>query len=109
MVAYMCQLVYLKYFTHSFVSTLPLSSTTEGLVRGDANVMENTYFGIFLIVVLLGSDPPANQVVTHCIGKSKVVIPLRCHISVLDQCEVQMPVEVCLQVCNILNTGQASR
>ncbi len=67
-----------------------------------------TYFGIFLIVVLLGSDPPANQVVPHSVGKSKVVIPSGCHISVLDQRKVEMSVEILLQFCDVFNAGKAS-
>lgn len=66
------------------------------------------YLGIFLIVVLLGSDPPADQVVTHCVGKGKVVIPSGGHISVLDQGKVEMPVEVLLQLCDVLHAGQAA-
>lgn len=69
--------------------------------------MCQTYFGIFLIVVLLGSDPPANQVVPHSVGKSKVIIPSGCHISVLDQGEVEMPVEVLLEFRDIFNTCKA--
>lgn len=61
-------------------------------------VMNRTHLGIFLIIVLLGSDPPANQVVTHRVGEGKVVIPSGGHISVLDQCKVEMSVEVLLQV-----------
>lgn len=67
-----------------------------------------TYFGVFLIVVLLGSDPPAHQVVPHSVGKSKVVIPLVCYISILDQGKVEMSVEVLLQICNVFNAGEAS-
>lgn len=71
------------------------------------SVMTWTYFGIFLIVVLLGSDPPAHQVVPHSVGKSKVVIPFGCYISVLDQRKVEMSVEVLLQFCNVFDTGEA--
>lgn len=71
-------------------------------------VMARTYFGIFLIVVLLGSDPPAHQVVPHSVGKSKVVIPFGSHIPVLDQREVKMPVKIRLQVCDVLHAGQTS-
>lgn len=67
-----------------------------------------TYFGIFLIVVLLGSDPPAHQVVTHGVGESKVVIPFGCHISVLDQRKMEMPVESDLQFCDIFHTSKTS-
>lgn len=67
-----------------------------------------TYFGVFLIVVLLGSDPPANQVLPHRVGKSKVVIPSGCHISVLDQRKVEMSVEILLQLCDIFNAGEAT-
>lgn len=69
--------------------------------------MTSTYFGVFLIVVLLGSDPPANQVLPHGVGESKVVIPSGCHISVLDQRKVEMSVEVLLQLCDVFNAGEA--
>lgn len=67
-----------------------------------------TYFGILLIVILLGSDPPADQVFPHGVGESKVVIPSGRHISVLDQRKVEMSVEILLQFCHILDAGEAS-
>lgn len=67
-----------------------------------------TYFGIFLIVVLLGSDPLANQVLPHSVGESKEVIPSGSHISVLDQRKVEMSVEICLQCRNVFSAGEAS-
>lgn len=70
--------------------------------------MTCTYFGIFLIVVLLGSDPPANQVLPHRVGKSKVVIPSGRHIPVLDQRKVEMSVEILLQRWDVFNAGEAS-
>ena len=76
--------------------------------RGCRFRQSRTYFGIFLIVVLLGSDPPANQVISHRVCESKVVIPSGCHISVLDQRKVEMSVEVLLQLWDILDAGEAS-
>lgn len=67
-----------------------------------------TYFGILLIVVLLGSDPPADQMIPHRVGQSKVVISSGRHISVLDQREVEVSVEVLLQLCDVLHAGEAS-
>ena len=67
-----------------------------------------TYFGILLIVILLGSDPPADQVFPHGVGESKVVIPSGRHISVLDQRKVEMSVEILLQFRHILDAGEAS-
>lgn len=67
-----------------------------------------THFGVLLIVVLLGSDPSSNQVFPHRVGEGKVVIPSGGHISVLDQREVQVSVEILLQLCHVLHSGQAS-
>lgn len=67
-----------------------------------------THFGILLIVVLLGSDPSADQMFPHRVGQSKVVIPSGGHISVLDQREVKVPVEILLQLCDVLHAGEAS-
>lgn len=67
-----------------------------------------THFGVLLIVVLLGSDPSAHQVVPHRVGESKVVIPPGRHISVLDQREVEVSVEILLQVCHVFHAGEAS-
>lgn len=67
-----------------------------------------TYFGILLIVVLLGSDPPADQMISHRVRQGKVVIPSSRHISVLNQREVQVSVEVLLQLCDVLHPGEAS-
>lgn len=58
--------------------------------------------------MLLGSDPPADQVVPHSVGKSKVVIPSGCHISVLNQGEVEVSVEILLQLRYIFNASEAS-
>ena len=57
--------------------------------------------------MLLGSDPSADQVVPHSVGKSEVVIPSACHISVLDQREVEVSVEILLQIGHVLNAGEA--
>lgn len=67
-----------------------------------------TYFRIFLIVVLLGPDPPADQVVPHGVCKSKVVIPSSGYVSVLDQRKVQVSVEILLQLRNVFDARQAS-
>lgn len=67
-----------------------------------------THFGILLVVVLLGSDPSADQVIPHRVGQGEVVIPPGGHISVLDQREVQVSVEVLLQLGDVLHAGQAS-
>lgn len=69
---------------------------------------DTTYFGIRLIVVLLGSDPPANQVVSNRVGQSEVVVPFGRHISVLHQRKVEVPVEVLLQLGHVLHAGEAS-
>lgn len=58
--------------------------------------------------MLLGPDPPANQVVPHSVGKRKVVIPSGGHVPVLDQREVQMPVEILLQLRDVLDACEAS-
>lgn len=70
--------------------------------------MSRTYFRIFLIVVLLGPDPPADQVVPHGVGKSKIVIPSGGDISVLDQRKVQVSVKILLQLRNVFDARQAS-
>lgn len=58
--------------------------------------------------MLLSPDPPADQVVPHGVGQSKVVIPPGGHIPVLDQRKVQVPVEVLLQLRHVLHAGEAS-
>lgn len=58
--------------------------------------------------MLLGSDPSAHQVISHRVGESKVVIPSGRHVSVLDQREVEVSVEVLLQLHHVFHAGEAS-
>lgn len=64
------------------------------------------HLGILLVVVLLRPDPAAHQVVPHRVGQGEVVVPLGGHVAVLDQREVQVPVEVGLQVGHVLHASQ---
>lgn len=64
------------------------------------------HLGILLVVVLLRPDPAAHKVVPHCVGQGEVVVPLGGHVAVLDQREVQVPVEVGLQVGHVLHAGE---
>lgn len=77
----------------------------SSFIRSWETFVNFTYFRVFLVVVLLGPDPPAHQVVSHRVRQGEVVIPLRGHVSVLHQCEVEVPVEVSLQVRHVLHTG----
>lgn len=67
-----------------------------------------TYFWVFLVIVLLGSDPSANQMITHGVGESKIIVPLCSNISVFDQCEVKVAIEVGFEVCDVLNSSEAT-
>ena len=67
-----------------------------------------TYFGVFLVIVLLGSDPPANQVIAHGVRQGKIIVTLCGNISVFDKREVKVPVKVGFEVCDVLNSGKAT-
>ena len=51
------------------------------------------HLGVALVVVLLRADPAAHQVVAHRVSQREEVVAGRGHIAVLDQCEVQVPIE----------------
>lgn len=51
------------------------------------------HLGVPLVVVLLRADPAAHQVVAHRVCQRKEVVAGRGHIAVLNQREVQVPVE----------------
>lgn len=55
-----------------------------------------TYFGVFLVITLLCSDPSAYQVVSDCVRERKVIIPFGGYVPVLHQREMQMAIKVFL-------------
>ncbi len=55
-----------------------------------------TYFGVFLVITLLCSEPSAYQVVSDCVRERKVIIPFGGYVPVLHQREMQMAIKVCL-------------
>lgn len=46
------------------------------------------HLGILLVIVLLGANPPTDQMVPHGVGQSEVVVTRGGHIPVLDQREM---------------------
>ncbi len=70
-------------------------------------VMHN-HLGVFLVIVLLRSDPSANQLVTDSVCESEIIISVRRNISVLHQSVMKMPVKRSLQVSNIGNLRYSS-
>lgn len=63
-----------------------------------------SHLGVFLVIVLLGADPAAHQVIPHRVRQGKVVIPRRGHVPVLHQREVQVPVEAFLDLGHVSET-----
>lgn len=66
------------------------------------------YLGVLLVVVLLGADPAAHQVVPHSVSQGEVVVPGRGDIPVLDQGEVQVTVKVPLDPRNVFEPRDAT-
>lgn len=64
-----------------------------------------SYFRVFLIVMLLGPDPAAHQVVPDRVGQSEVVIPFSGHIAIFHQGKVEMTVKICFQVRDVFKSG----
>lgn len=44
-----------------------------------------SHLGVLFIVVLLGADPPAHQVIPYSVGQGKVVVTRGGYIAVLDK------------------------
>lgn len=57
------------------------------------NINDCAYLWVDCVVVLLRSDPPRHQTVPDRVGQSVIVIPDGGYVSVLDQREMQVPVE----------------
>jgi len=51
------------------------------------------YLWIFLVVILLRSDPSSNKVILHGVGKSVVVVTRCRHVTILDERVMQMTTE----------------
>jgi len=66
------------------------------------------YFRVFLVVVLLRSDPSADKMVADGVRQRQVVVPRRGHVSVLDDRVVDMPAERLLDVGDVLDHGDAA-
>lgn len=60
------------------------------------------------MVVLLGSNPARHQVVPHGIREGEIVIPRGRHIPILDQREMEMPIEVFLHRGDVFHIRNAS-
>jgi len=67
------------------------------------NIYDCTYLWVDGVVVLLRPDPPGHQTVPDRVGQSVIVIPDGGYVSVLDQREVQVPVERFLHGHHILD------
>lgn len=66
------------------------------------------YLGVLLVVVLLGADPAAHQVVPDSVSQGEVVVPGRGDIPVLDQGEVEVTVKVPLDSGNVFEPRNAA-
>ena len=62
-------------------------------------------FGVFLIVVLLCSDPATDHVIFDSVSESTVEVVRCSDISVLDKSEVEMPIEGFFNVIDALKRG----
>lgn len=60
-----------------------------------------SYLRVLLVVVLLGSDPAAHQVVPDSVGQGEVIVPGRGHIPVLHQGEVEVSVKTPFDLRNV--------
>lgn len=67
-----------------------------------------SYLWVDVVIVLLGSDPPADQVVSHRVNHRLRVVSRSGHISVLHQCIVDVPAEGTFKVGDILHNGYSS-
>ncbi len=66
-----------------------------------------SYLGVLLVVVLLGADPAAHQVVPDGVGQGEVVVPGRRNVPVLHQGEVKVSVKTPLDLHNVPEPGDA--
>jgi hypothetical protein len=67
-----------------------------------------TYLGVLLVVVLLGPNPSRHEIVFDRMGQSKVIVPRRGNIAVLNQRVVQVSVERLLYVSHIFHLSNTS-
>ena len=67
-----------------------------------------THLRIFFIVILLRSNPSADQLVSDSLSQSKKVISRSGNISILYKRVMKMPVESLLQISDICNLSNAS-
>lgn len=72
----------------------------RGLQRG-------SYLRVLLVVVLLGADPAAHQVVPDGVGQGEVVVPGSRHVPVLHQREVKVSVKTSLDLADVSEPGDA--
>lgn len=61
------------------------------------------YLGALLVVVLLRADPAPHQVVAHRVRQREKIVAGGGHIAVLDQREVQVPVEALFQLRHVFH------
>lgn len=66
-----------------------------------------SYLGVRLVVVLLGADPAAHQVVPDGVGQGEVIVPGSGDVSVLHQGEVKVSVEAPFDLRHISEPGDA--
>lgn len=66
------------------------------------------HLGVPLVVVLLRADPAAHQVVAHRVCQRKEVVAGRGHIAVLNQREVQVPVEALPHLGHVAQPREAT-
>ena len=66
------------------------------------------YFWVFLVVVLLRSNPSADEVIANGVRQRQVVVAGSGDVAVLDYRVVYMPAERLLDVGNVLDHGNAA-
>lgn len=76
--------------------------------QGNHRAAPGSYLGALLVVVLLRADPAPHQVVAHCVRQREEVVARGGHITVLDQCEMQVSVEALLQLGHVLHAHDAA-
>ena len=64
------------------------------------------HLGVPLVVALLRANPAAHQVVPHGVRQRQVVVAARGDIAVLDEREVQVPVEALPHLCHVAQPRQ---
>ena len=76
--------------------------------RQDQTRSNQIYFGVFLVVVLLRSNPSADEVIADGVCQRQVVVARRGNVSILHHGVVDVAAERLLDVGHVLDHGDAA-